>query len=262
MKLITPTQHKRLNEATGVVLLSAGIFLWLSLLSYESQDPSWNTATGASTHPLNLTGYFGSYLSDLMLQTFGLAAFAFPILSLLLAWKWLRSDDLEAPAAKLIGSAVFLLSFGAALSFAPDWRLFGGTIRLGGALGLLLADYLVDSLNMAGAILLVITALIVSVYLISTFTMEKFVSWFAPLVDRWNVWREQVEQRKTNPGRSPRPSRSPKKRRSLTRYRFARWKILRRGKRPRPRHPRRSPLCNIQHPTSNIRSFISRRRIC
>ena len=90
MKLITPTQHKRLNEATGVVLMSVGVFLWLSLLSYQSQDPSWNTATGA-TRPINLTGYFGSYLADLMLQSFGLAAFAFPILTLILAWKWLRS---------------------------------------------------------------------------------------------------------------------------------------------------------------------------
>jgi S-DNA-T family DNA segregation ATPase FtsK/SpoIIIE len=201
MKLITPTQHKRLNEATGFVLLSVGVFLWLSLLSYQTQDPSWNTATGP-TRPLNLTGYFGSYLADLMLQTFGLAAFAFPILSLMLAWKWLRSDTLEAPAAKLIGSMAFLLSFGAALSFGPDWRLFGGTIRLGGALGLLLTDYLVGSFNMTGAIVLVVTALIVSLYLISSFTMEKFGTWFAPLMrvllniaDRWGAWREQRKQR-------------------------------------------------------------------
>ena len=202
MKLITPTQHKRLNEATGFVLLSLGLFLWLSLLSYQSQDPSWNTATGP-IHPVNLTGYFGSYLSDLMLQSFGLVAFAFPILSLALAWKWLRSDTLEAPSAKLIGTTLFLLSSGAALSFAPDWRMFGGTIRLGGALGLLLADYLTGSLNMAGAILLVATAWIVSIYLVSTFTVEKFVAWLAPLArvlarigDRWNAWREQHEQRK------------------------------------------------------------------
>ncbi len=193
MKLITPTQHKRLNEATGVVLLSLGLFLWLSLLSYQAQDPSWNTATG-SARPLNLT---------LMLQTFGLAAFVFPILSFLLAWKWLRSDAVEAPLAKLTGSIVFLLSFGAALSFGPDWRLFGGTIRLGGALGLLLADYLVGSLNMTGAVLLVATALILSVYLISTFTMDKFATWLAPLArvlanlgDRWSAWRASSAQRK------------------------------------------------------------------
>jgi DNA segregation ATPase FtsK/SpoIIIE, S-DNA-T family len=202
MRLINPTQHKRLNEAVGLVLLSLGLFLWLSLLSYHAEDPSWNTATG-SIRPLNLTGYAGSYIADLLLQTLGLVAFAFPILSLLLAWKWLRSETIAAPAAKLIGSTAFLLSAGAALSFLPDWRLFGGTIRLGGALGLLVSDYLIASLNLTGAILFDITALVVSLYLISSFTMEKFIGWFAPITnavakisDRWSAWRERREQRK------------------------------------------------------------------
>ena len=202
MKLISPTQHKRLNEATGVVLLSAGAFLWLSLLSYQAQDPSWNTASGP-IRPLNLTGYAGSYVADLLLQTFGAAAFLFPALALLLAWKWLRSETFESPAAKLTGSVTFLLSAGAALSFGPDWRLFGGTIGLGGALGLLTADYLSASLNTAGAVLFDLTALVVSFYLISSFTMQKFGSFFGPLVrvavkiqDRWMTWREGAAERR------------------------------------------------------------------
>ena len=180
MRLLVPTQHKRLNEATGLVLLSAGLFLWLSLVSYQAQDPSWNTSAG-SVRPLNLTGYVGAYLSDLLLQIFGLAAFVFPVLSLLLGWKWLRSDDLEAPAAKIIGTVLFLLSAGAALSLGPTWRIFGGAIHPGGVLGLLVADYLTGVLNFTGAVLIEITAVIVSIYLISTFTMERFGSWFAPL---------------------------------------------------------------------------------
>src|SRR5882762_5181318 len=141
MRLLVPTQHKRLNEASGVVFLSLGLFLWLSLVSYQAQDPSWNTSAGLA-RPLNLTGYVGSYLSDLLLQTFGLAGFSFPVLALLLGWKWLRSDDVEAPVAKIMGTVLFLLSAGAALSLGPGWRLFGGTIQAGGVLGLLAADYL------------------------------------------------------------------------------------------------------------------------
>jgi S-DNA-T family DNA segregation ATPase FtsK/SpoIIIE len=202
MKLINPTQHKRLNEATGLVLLSVGVFLWLSLLSYETQDPSWNTATG-SVRPLNLIGYAGSYASDLLLQTFGLMAFFFPILALLLAWKWVRSETFEAPAAKLIGSTAFLLSAAAALSLGPNWRLFGGTIRLGGAIGLIAADYLIASFNTVGAILLDLTILIVSLYLISTFTMQKFAVFFAPVAraaadlrGRWRAWQERSAERR------------------------------------------------------------------
>ena len=202
MKLINPTQHKRLNEAAGLVLLSLGLFLWLSLLSYQTQDPSWNTATGAA-RPLNLTGYAGSYTSDLLLQIFGFTAFLFPILALLLAWKWLRSEIFEAPAVKLIGSAAFLLSTGSLLSFGPDWRLFGGAVRPGGSLGLIAGDYLRTSFNTAGALLLDATVMILSLYLISTFTMEKFGRWFLPLVnlaarlrDRWVAWRERAAERR------------------------------------------------------------------
>jgi S-DNA-T family DNA segregation ATPase FtsK/SpoIIIE len=202
MKLLSPTQHKRLNEATGLLLLSMGLFVWLSLVSYQAQDPSWNTSTGSS-RPLNLTGYVGSYLSDVLLQAFGLAAFVFPILSVLLAWKWLRSEEVQAPAAKIIGTALFLLSAGAAFSLGPSWRIFGGTIRPGGVLGLLVADYLTVSLNFTGAILLEVMALIVSIYLISTFTMDRLAVWFGPLrralahmADAWFAWRERRREAK------------------------------------------------------------------
>ncbi len=200
MKFLTPTQHKRRNEATGLVLFFLGCFLWLSLLSYQAQDPSWNTASNL-VHPLNLTGYPGSYAADVLLQVFGLAAFALPILAFLLAWKWIRSDAVEAPAAKLIGSLAFLLSASAALSVSP-WHLFGGTILAGGSVGLLAADYLVSSLNPTGAILMDVAVLVVSLYLVSSFSVEKFLGSLAPVArllarigGRWSAWLEKRKQR-------------------------------------------------------------------
>src|SRR5436190_11717407 len=53
MKLLSPTQHKWLNEVTGFLLLSVGVSMWLSLVSYQAQDPSWNTSAGLA-RPLNL----------------------------------------------------------------------------------------------------------------------------------------------------------------------------------------------------------------
>jgi len=202
MRLLVPTQHKRLNEAAGLVLLSVGLFLWLSLVSYQAQDPSWNSAAGPA-RPLNLTGYVGSYLSDLLLQAFGLAAFALPALVLLLAWRWLRSNVVPAPTAKVIGSILLLLSLGSALSLLPHWRLYGGAILPGGVFGLLLADYLLGSLNLVGAILIDITGLMISIYLISTFTMETAAVWFAPitrlfaqLAAAWAAWKQRFAERR------------------------------------------------------------------
>jgi S-DNA-T family DNA segregation ATPase FtsK/SpoIIIE len=170
MKLLSPTQHKRLNEATGFLLLFAGLVTLLSLISYHVQDPSWNTA--ASARPLNLVGYPGAYLSDLCLQVFGASAFLFPLLLFGLAWKWIRSDELRAGAAKIAGAVLLSLAASAALSFVP-LRLFGGTVRMGGTLGLALATSLVDALNLAGALLVTATALVISLYLVSSFALAS-----------------------------------------------------------------------------------------
>ena len=199
MKLLSPTQHKRLNEATGFLLLSLGLVLLLSLISYHAQDPSWDTAAG--TRPLNLIGYPGSYLSDLFLQSFGAAAFLFPLLIFLLSWRWIRSEEMEAGVVKTAGSVVLTLGACAALSLLP-WRIYDGAVSMGGALGFLLAHYLVDTLNLAGALLAMATAIVVSVYLVSSFTLEKFAAWcagpaawFRRRGDAWNAWRTRMQAR-------------------------------------------------------------------
>jgi S-DNA-T family DNA segregation ATPase FtsK/SpoIIIE len=199
MKLISPTQHKRLNEVIGFLLLSLGLVLLLSLVSYHTQDPSFDTS--AVSRPLNLVGYPGSYLSDLCFQTFGAAAFVLPFLSFLLAWKWIRSEELQAGGVKVFGSILFTFGICAGLSFAPV-HLFGGAIQIGGTLGIILATYLVDSLNVAGALLATLTALIVSIYLVSTFTLAKLAgwlagpaAWFQRRAGDWRKFREHMHAR-------------------------------------------------------------------
>ncbi|HUI56394.1 MAG TPA: DNA translocase FtsK 4TM domain-containing protein [Bryobacteraceae bacterium] len=196
MKLLSPTQHKRLNEVTGFLLLSLGLVILLSLVSYHSLDPSWDTAS--DSHPLNLVGYPGSYFADLLFQSFGAAAFLFPLLLFLLAWRWIRSEQLEAGAVKVFASLLLTVGACAALSFLP-WHMFGGAVGIGGTLGLLVARYLVDTLNIAGALLATITAVVVSIYLVSTFTLAKAGEWLAGPAAwlrrrsaAWNAWRDRM----------------------------------------------------------------------
>jgi S-DNA-T family DNA segregation ATPase FtsK/SpoIIIE len=179
--------------------LSTGLVVLLSLVSYHTQDPSWDTA--AASRPLNLVGYPGSYLADLFFQSFGAAAFLLPLLTFLLAWKWIRSEELQAGAVKILGSVLLTLSACAALSFAP-LRLFGGAIPVGGTLGFALASYLVGLLNLAGAIVVTATAVIVSVYLVSTFTLSKLGEWFAAPIgwfqrraQAFRDWRDRLHAR-------------------------------------------------------------------
>ena len=75
-------------------------------------------------------------------------------------------------------------------------------MRMGGTLGLALATSLVDALNLAGALLATATALVVSVYLVSTFTLATTSRWFAGpaawfrrFALGWRLWRERRHAR-------------------------------------------------------------------
>jgi S-DNA-T family DNA segregation ATPase FtsK/SpoIIIE len=202
MKLLSPTRRPRLNEVTGVVFLATGVLLWLSLLSYHWQDSSWNTSAGKA-RPQNLVGYVGSHLADLTLQAFGLAAFVFPVLLVLLAWRWIRSEAIESAFIKFAGSVLLLLSICTAFALAPGWRFFQDAIPAGGLVGMAIGDYLHEAMNITGAVVLTVTCLIVSVYLISSFTFSKLGEWFSgPLNvlrafgERWSAWREERRLRK------------------------------------------------------------------
>ncbi|HEX4594063.1 MAG TPA: DNA translocase FtsK 4TM domain-containing protein [Bryobacteraceae bacterium] len=195
MRILGPTRFHRLNEAGGLVFLFAGLFFILSLISFHPQDPSWNTASG-TLHAHNLTGFAGSYASDLCFQLLGLGAFGIPALLWMLAWKWVRSQAILAPWVKIFGSVLLFLSACTALSIGPEWRPGGGAFSAGGILGVLIADSLISSLNLTGAVLLTAICLIVSLYLISTFSMvtaaQRFsgpLGYLRKVFARWNNWR-------------------------------------------------------------------------
>ena len=180
-------------------MLSVGVVTLLSLVSYHAQDPSWDTA--AAARPLNLVGYPGAYLSDALFQTFGAAAFLFPLLTLVLAWKWIRSEEVPSGAVKAFGSLLFAASFCALVSFFP-FRLFRGSVLVGGTLGLTLAHALLDALNLAGALVAVLTVLALSVYLVSTFSISMLGEWFARLIawferrmEAWRQFRDRLHQK-------------------------------------------------------------------
>src|ERR1700760_187234 len=123
MRLFTPGQSKRLNEVTGFVFLAGGILFLLSMASFRPQDPSWNTVAGL-VRTSNLIGPVGAHVADLFLQSFGLAAFLFPVLIFALGWKWIRSEAVEAPLVKLLGSGTVISSACGAAALLPEWRLF------------------------------------------------------------------------------------------------------------------------------------------
>jgi S-DNA-T family DNA segregation ATPase FtsK/SpoIIIE len=72
----------------GLIFLSLGLGVGLSLLTYHPEDQSLTTlATGSSVH--NAMGLVGAYLSDALLQLFGGGAYGGAAVLVLIGWRWL-----------------------------------------------------------------------------------------------------------------------------------------------------------------------------
>ncbi|MCW9036169.1 MAG: DNA translocase FtsK 4TM domain-containing protein [Rhodospirillales bacterium] len=128
---------RRAKEGAGLLLVVGALALSAALLTFNSSDPSLNTASGLGPAH-NLLGTVGAYISDLLLQTFGLSG-AVPSL-LLGVWGWRLFEKREFPhlwLRVLIGLwGMVVLSVGLSAIASPLWwPLSGG---LGGVSGLLL----------------------------------------------------------------------------------------------------------------------------
>ena len=84
--------RRRMMELVGVGVAAAGVVLLLALFTYSPGDPSLNHATGRAPH--NLVGVFGAYVSDLLLQTFGLAIILVPVALITWGVRMLRTHHL------------------------------------------------------------------------------------------------------------------------------------------------------------------------
>jgi len=160
-------QRSRASELAGFVLLACGLAVWLSLVSYHGEDPSWNTAAGAQ--PRNLIGWPGSYVADLLLQAFGVWAFPLPMLLVMVAWNLVHSRGLAGLAPRVLGFVLMTASGCTALALGPEWRIFG--LPSGGLAGYLLADSLRGALNTTGAAILTLIGVVCSLYLLSSFSL-------------------------------------------------------------------------------------------
>jgi S-DNA-T family DNA segregation ATPase FtsK/SpoIIIE len=99
------------SKTRSILLLVAAVVVAASLASYNPGDPSFNLVT--SSKPNNLLLYFGSYLSDLLYQLLGVAAFLLPLC--FTAWSYLlfRNGQINYFLLRLI-STIFAIIFASA----------------------------------------------------------------------------------------------------------------------------------------------------
>jgi S-DNA-T family DNA segregation ATPase FtsK/SpoIIIE len=195
---VVPTEHRRLNEFVGLLLLTVSILLGLSLISYDPADPSLNISANPrfETRPSNFVGLLGSYLADLCFQGLGFSSYLVPVFIGIYAFYWLASWQVASFWTRLSGMLLLMLTLSAAFSIAPSLPLIGGQIPYGGLLGRFLADGLETTLNPAGSIIVLITTFLVSLFLATTFSfawaigvLKPRFQFVAAWVQRWEEYR-------------------------------------------------------------------------
>lgn len=164
----------RIKEVLGVALVALTVAVIISLLSYHPKDRSFNAATSSSSYQ-NYLGWFGAYLSDLLVQLLGLGAYFLPLFTFVLAlgcFVRLSRSRLSA-AVRFGGAAAFALAvLGlASLTFSAD-PLFESA-PAGGVTGTFLSSFTSRYLGTAGAYLLFLFALVSSVLAITGVTIRN-----------------------------------------------------------------------------------------
>jgi DNA segregation ATPase FtsK/SpoIIIE, S-DNA-T family len=177
VRLLTPTENKRLNELIGFLGITLAVLIALALFSYSPRDASFNvSASSPDEHPArNWIGPVGAHGADLLFQGLGFAAFLLPVGLSILGWRWFRSQPVPSPIGKLIGYGLLLLTVPSLLAFLPFINVRG--LPAGGLLGTLLSTWLRAAFNLYGAVLVTLALFLTALFLTTRFSFSGAHAW-------------------------------------------------------------------------------------
>jgi S-DNA-T family DNA segregation ATPase FtsK/SpoIIIE len=173
---------ERLSEVFGVILMALALMVAVSLLTHSASDPAWYFRETSSRPTENLIGPAGAFLSEAFLQVFGLASYLVAIVAFATGWNRFWFHPVDSKPTKLIGLVTIIACLAALLALAlGEIPLSGVLTPAGGAVGQMLASYLVEALNPMGAFILVVTILFTAIVVVTHWSLSSgfrgFRSW-------------------------------------------------------------------------------------
>ncbi len=176
--------QSRANEVVSVALLAFAVLVFLCVVSFSPSDPTFNTASSQRVE--NWIGRVGANFAELLFSLVGIAAYLFPALIGLIAWRVFRTQTMRPRVSRIIGFVLFVASV-AGIAILVGWH--------GGLLGAAYARAAVYLLSKIGAGILLFTTLIVSTLLITNVSFAGLISHFeeawSNLMVHFNEWREK-----------------------------------------------------------------------
>ena len=131
---------KRIIETIGLLAILLSLFLLLSLITYSTDDP--NFIFSENTKIQNLFGFYGSVISDIILQSFGIISFLFCITIFLTGILIIKDKKLEIILSNLFYSVIYIFSGSTATSIYKDdsfWLIINGN---GGFVGRYIKEFI------------------------------------------------------------------------------------------------------------------------
>jgi len=119
--------NKRIIEIIGLLTVLLSFFLLLSLITYTPEDP--NFIFSKNTKIQNLFGFYGSVVSDLILQSFGIISFLFCVTIFFTGILIIRYKKLENILSNLFYSIIYIISGTAVSSIYKEdsfWLIING----------------------------------------------------------------------------------------------------------------------------------------
>ena len=187
---------KRINEGSFILVLTAALFIFLSLCSWEASDPGW---FGVSQHPgkvINAGGQVGAYLANALYYLFGYFCFVLPLSGVYISWVILKehreSGAVNQPALflRISGMLFFIIAGCSLLSLDSVNSGIEKNNIGGGLLGNFVAGGFDYALNFQGALLLLIAVLLVGVTCLTGLSWVRtleFIGFYSLFAFDWVV---------------------------------------------------------------------------
>jgi S-DNA-T family DNA segregation ATPase FtsK/SpoIIIE len=191
--VLAPTRNRALNVILGLALTLVSLLLLLALATYHATDPSLNTsADPAAAHVVrNAVGLFGAWLSDLLLQTFGLTAFLLPLWLGAIGWTWMRSRSEGSALLRWTGILLACAFVPAAFGLLPwHWRWLH-LVPVEGVVGRLIAGLLVGYFNFWGAWIVAGILAGAGIYFASAVNFWVLREFLSERWMRFTAWRQR-----------------------------------------------------------------------
>jgi len=168
---------QRLLEAGLLFFCVFAMYIMLALFSFDPADPGWSQ-TGYQTPVRNMGGAVGAYLSDLLLNFFGVVAYSLPFVFAVTGWllfqKFHRLMQLDylTLGLRFIGFIMFYIGITSIASMNFDDVFY---FSAGGILGDVLSNSILPYLSFVGSSLLFVLLCCSGFVLLTGFSWLKFI---------------------------------------------------------------------------------------